>query len=38
MEQPPHLEKRYIDYALDNLRVKRPGDAPREHRTAAQVH
>jgi hypothetical protein len=38
MEQPPHLEKRYIDYALDNLRVKRPGDAPREQRTAAQVH
>jgi hypothetical protein len=24
MEQPPHLETRYIDYALDNLRVKRP--------------
>jgi SpoVK/Ycf46/Vps4 family AAA+-type ATPase len=38
MEQPPHLQKRYIDYALDNLRVKRPSDAPREHRTAAQVH
>jgi DNA polymerase III delta prime subunit len=37
MEQPPHLERRYIDYALDNLRVKRPGDAPRERRTAAQV-
>lgn len=37
MEQPPHLEKRYIDYALDNLRVRRPSDAPREQRTAAQV-
>jgi hypothetical protein len=37
MEQPAHLDKRYIDYALDNLRVKRPSDAPREHRTAAQV-
>jgi hypothetical protein len=37
MEQPPHLEKRYIDYALDNLRVKRPGDVPLEQRTAAQV-
>jgi hypothetical protein len=37
MEQPPRLEKRYIDYALDNLRVKRPGDVPREQRTAAQV-
>lgn len=37
MEQPPRLEKRYIDYALDNLRVNRPGDVPREQRTAAQV-
>lgn len=27
MEQPPHLEKRYIDYALDNLRVKRRGES-----------
>jgi len=23
MEQPPHLEQRFIDYALDNLRVKK---------------
>lgn len=23
MEQPPHLEPRYIEYALDNLRVRR---------------
>ncbi len=38
MEQPPHMDGRYIDYALDNLRVKRPGDAPRERRTAAQMH
>lgn len=37
MEQPPHLETRYIDYAMDNLRVKRPGEVPRESRTAAQV-
>jgi hypothetical protein len=37
MEQPPRLEKRYIDFALDNLRVKRPGDVPRDQRTAAQV-
>jgi len=37
MEQAPHLEKRYIDYALDNLRVKRHDDVPREHRTTAQV-
>jgi hypothetical protein len=38
MEQPPRMDMRYIDYALDNLRVKRPGDVPRERRTAAQVH
>jgi SpoVK/Ycf46/Vps4 family AAA+-type ATPase len=37
MEQPQQLERRYIDYALDNLRVKRPGDVLRERRTAAQV-
>ena len=37
MEQPPHLEKRYIDYALDNLRVKRADDIPLERKTAAQV-
>jgi hypothetical protein len=24
MEQPPHMEPRFIDYALDNLRVRRP--------------
>jgi len=23
MEQPPHLEQRFIDYALDNLRVRK---------------
>lgn len=22
--QPPHFEARFIDYAIDNLRVKRP--------------
>jgi hypothetical protein len=37
MEQPPHLDKRYVDYALDNLRVKRPTDLPREQHTAAAV-
>ena len=26
LEQPPHFEARYIDYALDNLRVKRPNE------------
>lgn len=25
LEQPPHFEKRYIDYALDNLRVRKSG-------------
>jgi SpoVK/Ycf46/Vps4 family AAA+-type ATPase len=37
MEQPPHLEKRYLDYAMDNLRVKQSGSQPRERRTAAGV-
>lgn len=37
LEQPPHFEMRYIDYALDNLRVKRPGEVPMQQRTAAQV-
>ena len=37
LEQPPHFEGRYIDYALDNLRVKRPGEVPLTQRTAAQV-
>ena len=37
MEEPPHLEKRYVDYALDNLRVKRPTDVLSEDRTSAQV-
>lgn len=27
MEQPAHFEPRYIDYALDNLRVRRPAPA-----------
>jgi SpoVK/Ycf46/Vps4 family AAA+-type ATPase len=37
MEQPTQMDRRYIDYALDNLRVKRPSDAPRQKHTAAQV-
>ena len=37
LEQPPHFEARYIDYALDNLRVKRPNDTPMSQRTAAQI-
>ncbi|HEY2860665.1 MAG TPA: hypothetical protein VGJ21_19760 [Terracidiphilus sp.] len=37
MEQPPHLEKRYIDYALDNLRVKRPGDKLPEKPADTQI-
>lgn len=36
LEQPPHFEPRYIDYAMDNLRVKRPGEIAME-RTTAQV-
>ena len=37
LEQPAHFETRYIDYALDNLRVKRPNETPLTQRTAAQV-
>jgi DNA polymerase III delta prime subunit len=37
LEQPPHFEARYIDYALDNLRVKRPNETAMGQRTAAQV-
>ena len=37
LEQPPHFEARYIDYALDNLRVKRPNEMPAAQRTTAQV-
>jgi hypothetical protein len=37
LEQPPHFEARYIDYALDNLRVKRPNESPTSQRTTAQV-
>lgn len=28
MEEPPHFEPRFIDYALDNLRVKRGNPSP----------
>ena len=37
MGQPLHFEPRYIDYALDNLRVKRSSDSKRENRTAARI-
>lgn len=36
MGQPPHFEPRYIDYALDNLRVKR-GATKVEPRTYARI-
>jgi DNA polymerase III delta prime subunit len=31
MEQPPHLEPRYVGYALDNLRVHRSSPPPAAH-------
>ena len=37
LEQPPHFEARYLDYALDNLRVKRPNEMPTAQGSAAQV-
>jgi hypothetical protein len=37
MGQPPHFEPRYVDYALDNLRVKRSSDGRRENRTSARI-
>ena len=37
LEQPPHFEARYIDYAMDNLRVKRPNETAMTQRTTAQV-
>lgn len=37
LEEAPHFEARYIDYALDNLRVKRPMEMPMAQRTSAQV-
>ncbi len=36
MGQPPHFEARYIDYALDNLRVKR-NDKPGGSKTTARI-
>ncbi len=36
MGQPPHFEARYIDYALDNLRVKR-NDKPGGAKTTARI-
>jgi hypothetical protein len=36
MGQPPHFEPRFIEYAVNNLRVKRPGaEIPKA--TAARV-
>jgi hypothetical protein len=37
MGQPSHFEPRYIDYALDNLRVKRVGPSKPEARTYARI-
>lgn len=37
MGEPPHFEPRYVDYALDNLRVKRSDEGGRERRTAART-
>ena len=36
MEQPPHLEPRFLNYAIDNLRVKR-NSAAAEYREAPQL-
>jgi hypothetical protein len=36
MGQPPHFEPRYIEYALDNLRVKRSA-ASNGHKTSARM-
>lgn len=35
MNQPPHFEPRFIDYAIDNLRVKRPSAG--KTKTAARI-
>ncbi|HKF46121.1 MAG TPA: hypothetical protein VKB38_02105 [Terracidiphilus sp.] len=37
MEEVPHFEPRYIDYALDNLRVRRPGEPQPGSDTAASA-
>ena len=37
MGQTPHFEPRFIDYAIDNLRVKRSADAKPKMQTAAHV-
>jgi hypothetical protein len=37
MGQPSHFEPRYIDYALDNLRVKRIAAAKAESKTYARI-
>lgn len=37
MGQPAHFDPRYVDYALDNLRVKRSNDGRRENRTSARI-
>jgi SpoVK/Ycf46/Vps4 family AAA+-type ATPase len=36
MEQPPHLEPRFLNYAIDNLRVKKNAAAT-EYRETAQL-
>ena len=37
MRQQPHFEPRFIEYAIDNLRVKRSADAKPKMQTAAHV-
>lgn len=37
MRQKPHFEPRFIEYAIDNLRVKRSADAKPKMQTAAHV-
>jgi hypothetical protein len=36
MGQTPHFEPRFIDYALDNLRVKRSASS-NGHKTSARI-
>jgi hypothetical protein len=37
MGQEPHFEPRFIDYAIDNLRVKRSSAAKAHAATSARV-
>ena len=37
MGEEPHFEPRFIDYAIDNLRVRRPGEAKSSSPTSARI-